>query len=318
MPARKLTVMLFLVNGLQLLLGAVIIIALHLELIECSENLLILSLGLVFLSGLLQMIGTLFVYKRKDRSYAENIKNLENLNIRLREQRHDYLNQIQIVHGLLELEEYESAREYLQPVFKDIIKVNRALRTVHPAVNALLQAKMEEAERQKIDFYLEVSTQLKQLPLEPWEFCKILANLIDNAITAVIRKQSASEEIKNSDDENRIAVRPTETEKWIRLRMEERSDGYHIIIENNGPEIPKQQQKLIFNRGFTTKKGEGHGQGLAIVSSIIKEVNGSITVESSGESTSFSVRIPKNMPKTDRKRDIVKNAVTVKRKKTTG
>lgn len=82
------------------------------------------------------------------------MKNLENQNSKLREQRHDYLNQLQIVYGLLELEEYTEARDYLDPVFKDIMKVNRALKTSQPAVNALLQAKMDEAESQDIDFVL--------------------------------------------------------------------------------------------------------------------------------------------------------------------
>ena len=54
-----------------------------------------------------------------------------------------------------------------------------------PAVNALLQAKLEAAERLGIDLYLEVATQLAELPMEPWELCKVLANLIDNAMTAV-------------------------------------------------------------------------------------------------------------------------------------
>lgn len=307
MPIRKFTIMLFCVNGLQLFFGAVLLVGLHLNSIEMSESLLIVSLGLVFLSSLFLMIGTLSVYKKQYNDCSEHIKNVENLNIRLREQRHDYLNQIQIVYGLLELEEYESAREYLQPVFKDIMKVNRALRTAHPAVNALLQAKMEEAERQQIDFYLEVSTQLKQLSVEPWEFCKILANLIDNAVTAVLREDF-------SNGENNTRLQQQKKEKWIRLRMEERPDGYCILIENNGPEIPKQQQKLIFHRGFTTKKGEGHGQGLAIVSSILKEVNGSIVVESSEEETAFLVQIPKK----EKSVDIGKTTVSVKRKKMTG
>ena len=315
MSIRKFTVMLFLVNGLQLFLGAVILLALQFHFIEFSENLLILSLSLVFLSSLFLMTGTLSVYKKQQKAYQENIKNLENLNIRLREQRHDYLNQIQIVHGLLELEEYESAREYLQPVFKDIMKVNRALRTSHPAVNALLQAKMDEAEQQNIDFYLEVSTQLTCLPMEPWEFCKILANLIDNAITAAGNEMKQEECMRNTaDTETQRDDRSTEPEKWIRLRMEERPDGYHIMIENNGPEIPEQQQKLIFTRGFTTKKGEGHGQGLAIVASLLKEVNGSIQVESSPEETSFWIRIPKK----EKAADAGKNLMSVKRRKVTG
>ena len=112
------------------------------------------------------------------------IRNLEDFNTKLREQRHDYLNQLQIVHGLLELDEFEEAKNYLQPVFRDIMKVNQALKTSQPAVNALLRAKMEAAEQQGVDLYVEIATQLNRLPLEPWEFCKILANLIDNAVTA--------------------------------------------------------------------------------------------------------------------------------------
>ena len=304
MSVRKLSVMLFLITGLQLLLGAVLLIGLQLDIIEFSETLLVLSFGLVFFSSLLLLAGIVLLLHFQQSSYRENLKYLEDLNIKLREQRHDYLNQIQIVYGLLELDEYESAREYLRPVFKDIMKVNRALRTAHPAVNALLQAKMDEAEQQQIDFYVEISTQLKNLPMEPWEFCKILANLIDNAITAAgsqnNRIGTSEEGAASTENIEKFA------EAWIRLRIEEKPDHYHILIENNGPEIPKQYQKLIFTRGFTTKKEEGHGQGLAIVSSLIKEAGGTILLDSSSEETSFSLEIPK------------REVLSVKQKKTTG
>ena len=70
------------------------------------------------------------------------MKNLENLNLKLRAQRHDYMNHLQVIYGLLELGEYEDAREYMEPVFKDITRVTRAMKTSQPAVNALLQAKI--------------------------------------------------------------------------------------------------------------------------------------------------------------------------------
>ncbi len=275
MSVRKPASMLFLVNGLQLFLGAGLLLGLWNHMLEYSEMLLDLAVGLILLSGLLSLAGLFIVLRylentrRKDR---ENLENLENLNRRLREQRHDYLNQVQIVYGLLELGEFEEARAYLRPVFKDIMKLGRALKTSEPAVNALLQAKMESAGLQGIDFYLEVATQLNQLPVEAWEFCKILANLIDNAITAAAQREG---------------------ERWVRLRMEELPSRYRIAVENNGPRIPESQRKLIFGQGYTTKKGEGHGMGLSIVEAALKRAGGTMEVESDEEQTSFTFTLPK-------------------------
>lgn len=276
MPIRKLARMLFLVNGLQLLLGAGILLGLYTKTIEYSEEILYLSVSFVLLSSLLSIAGLFSVLRYQNKSFEQSMENLERLNVKLREQRHDYLNQIQVVYGLLELEEYQEARNYLRPVFKDILKVNQALRTAQPAVNALLQAKLEAAEKQGIDFYLEVGTQLKELQIEPWELCKVLANLIDNAAAA---------------------VGLIEGERRITLRLEEDRDTYRILVQNNGPAIPPERQKLIFARGYTTKKEEGHGMGLAIVTEVLKEAGGSICLTSEEEETTFSVVLPKQKSK---------------------
>lgn len=272
MSVRKLSRMLFLVNGMQILLGAGIIVGLQFHLIEYSESLLYMSIGLVLLGSVLSMGGLASATRYQRSICEESIRNLEDFNTKLREQRHDYLNQIQIVYGLLELDEFEEARDYLRPVFRDIMKVNHAMKTSQPAVNALLRAKMEEAQRLKIDFYVEIATQLNQLPLEPWELCKILANLIDNALTAVEKNEG---------------------ERKVLLRLKETSGEYRGCVQNNGPVIPEAQQKLIFGKGYTTKKGEGHGMGLAIVSSVLKQAGGSIRVTSLEGETAFSFCFPK-------------------------
>lgn len=274
MTLRKLAKMLFAINGMQFLLCVGILVGLWNHLIEQTDFVLDLAMGLMLLSSLLTIGGLFSVTRYQNQSYKESMKNLEALNSKLREQRHDYLNQLQVVYGLLELGEYEDAREYMRPVFKDIMKVNRALKTAQPAVNALLQAKMETAEKQGIDFYLEVGTQLSALDMEPWELCKVLGNLIDNAVTAVLE---------------------TDGEKRISMEMREAKEFYKISVRNNGPAIPVQAQKQIFNQGFTTKKEEGHGMGLAIVSSILKEAKGRIELQSDDNETVFSITIPKSL-----------------------
>ncbi len=242
MTIRKLARMLFLVNGIQFLLGAGILLGLWRRVFDQSDLVLPLALGLMLLSSVLSISGLFSVTRYQNESYRESMKNLENLNSRLREQRHDYLNQIQIVYGLLELEEYEEARDYLRPVFKDIMKVNKALKTAQPAVNALLQAKLETAEKQGIDFYLEVATQLSGLAMEPWELCKVLGNLIDNAVTAVAG---------------------LEGERRITLEIREARETYRLIVRNNGPDIPEQHRSLIFQPGIHHEKRRGtrHGPG---------------------------------------------------------
>ncbi|MDO5423817.1 MAG: ATP-binding protein [Eubacteriales bacterium] len=283
MSVRKLSAMLFLVNGMQFLLGAGMLIGLQSNAIGYSEMVVDLAMGLVLLSSILSIAGLFSVTRYQKLSYQKSMENLENLNTKLREQRHDYINQLQVVYGLLELEEYTDALEYLRPVYRDILKVNRALKTAQPAVNALLQAKMDEAEQHGIIFSLDIATQLKGLKTEPWELCKILANLIDNAITA---------------------VKPLEGERKITLRMAEQDGRYQFAVSNNGPEIPKQQQKLIFRKGYTTKKEEGHGMGLSIVSSVLKEAGGEIHLGSTPEETVFSFSLPvSSSSKTDKLRE---------------
>lgn len=271
MTIRKLFIVLFAINGMEFLLGCILLGGIWDRTAQPGDVILFLAMGAMLFGGILTAGGLFFISRYQYRSYRESVENLEKLNGRLREQRHDYLNQMQIVYGLLELEEYEDAREYLRPVFKDVMKVNRALKTAQPAVNALLQAKMEMAEKQGIDFYLDVGTQLSALAMEPWELCKVLGNLIDNGMTAVCG---------------------LEGERRLSLDIRESGKEYFFIIRNNGPKIPEQHQKLIFNQGFTTR-GEGHGMGLFIVAAVLKEAGGRVEFVSEEEETSFTVTVPK-------------------------
>ena len=98
----------------------------------------------------------------------ENIDNLCKLNDKLRMDRHDYLNHLQIVYGLMELEEYEEMNAYLRKFYKELLKTGKAVKTSKPAINALLAAKSAEAEAKGIEFLIEVKSDLKKLGIEDW------------------------------------------------------------------------------------------------------------------------------------------------------
>lgn len=272
MNIKKTVKALLIINGLQFMAAFLLWLVIGTQILGQVTPAIYLTIGIMLISSFLTLMGLSIASRYQNDSYRESMANLENLNLKLRAQRHDYMNHLQVIYGLLELGEYEDAREYMAPVFKDIIKVTRVLKTSQPAVNALLQAKMESAEKKGIDMFVEVGTPLKEIPLEPWELCKVLSNLIDNGITALEEKEG---------------------EKQLVVEIRQESENYCFRIRNNGPVIPKEQQALIFKQGFSTKKEEGHGTGLAIVSGIVKDAKGSINLVSDAEETCFEVRLPR-------------------------
>lgn len=272
MNIKKTVRALLIINGLQFIAAFLLWIVIGTQILGQVSPAVYLTIGIMLLSSFLTLAGLSIASRYQNDSYRESMSNLENLNLKLRAQRHDYMNHLQVIYGLLELGEYEDAREYMEPVFKDIIKVTRALKTSQPAVNALLQAKMESAEKKGIDMFVEVKTPLKEIPLEPWELCKVLSNLIDNGFTALGDKEG---------------------EKSLMVEIRQEGDNYFFRIRNNGPAIPMEQQALIFKQGFTTKKEEGHGMGLAIVSEIVRETKGCMTLSSDDQETCFEVCLPR-------------------------
>lgn len=273
MSIKKMVLTLLTINVLQFFVGLVIWVSIGFTVLSKGNIYIYLSVGLMLFSSLITIFGLYFASRYKNDNLEESINNLEELNTKLRSQRHDYLNHFQVIYGLMELNEYEEAKKYIEPVFKDIMKVSKALKTAQPAVNALLQAKIELAEKNNIDLFLEIRSELKNIPIEPWNLCKVLANIIDNSMTALATK------IKD---------------KQINIEIGEDKINYTFLISNNGPKIPENQIDEIFKQGYSTKNEQGHGMGLFIVAKIIHEASGRISVESKDDKTSFIIELPKN------------------------
>lgn len=241
---------------------------------DTSLYLILCVILVVILAGCIVILAKNYIkLLGSNDALRESIDNLCSLNDKLRMDRHDYLNHLQIVYGLMELEEYDEMNSYLRKVYKELLKTGKAVKTSKPAINALLAAKLSESEAKQISFLIEVKSDLKNLDIEDWELCKILSNLIDNAIKV----------LEDSDT----------AEKKIRINITETPERYIFSVENNGPEIPLENRERIFKKGFTTKTGDGHGMGLAIVSEILADNNGDIRLKSNEEETVFTVSFSK-------------------------
>lgn len=196
----------------------------------------------------------------------ESLNQVEKLNITLRGQRHDFMNHLQVVYGLMDMDEYASAKEYIEKVFNDIQKVNKVLKTASPAVNALLQAKLIFAEKRGININMVITSQLKDLKIPDWEFCRVLGNIIDNAIYALM---------------------DVVEDKKIEFFLYENIKSYGFVIKNNGPKIDEKIINKIFEPGFSTKGERGDGMGLAITKEVLLQYGGDIEVISNASETEF-------------------------------
>ncbi|WP_255315566.1 ATP-binding protein [Trueperella pecoris] len=108
----------------------------------------------------------------------------------------------------------------------------------------------------------------------PGQLSQVWTNLITNAAEAMAEQADA-----------RITIRTGYT------------DAKHIVVAvtDNGPGIPPDVQRNMFEPRFTTKNGQvrfGMGIGLSVVRSIVSRHGGSIDVDSSPAGTTFCVILP--------------------------
>ena len=104
--------------------------------------------------------------------------------------------------------------------------------------------------------------------LDPFEFRRVLINVIQNALQAMEGKGKLDIQVENLGDTARIRVSDT------------------------GPGISAGNREKIFNPFFTTKRG-GTGLGLAISHRIVAGHGGTLSFESAeGKGTTFVIQIP--------------------------
>jgi len=125
---------------------------------------------------------------------------------------------------------------------------------------------------------VNLETNLGQLPVinaNMGEMVQVWLNLIKNGIEALDTAKSAEPKIKveSSHEKNSIIVE----------------------ISDNGPGIPQELQKAIFEPDVTTKKtgmSFGLGLGLAIVKRIISSYHGKVKLSSSASGSTFKISLP--------------------------
>lgn len=216
------------------------------------------------------VLSKLAAYQEQEAQMREVLDGEQALIRQLRTQRHDFINHLQVVYALIQMKDYDQAENYVEQMYSDIQSVGQQMRTKCAAVNALLAAKSVQAEKRGVRMSMTIRTDLEVLPIQEWEVCRILANLLDNAMDAVAD-----------------ALEPV-----VELTLWEDVLGLHLKVFNNGTPIPEELEETIYQPGFTTKGERGTGMGLYIVKSTVEDHGGSIELNSRQEGTTFTLYLP--------------------------
>ena len=204
-----------------------------------------------------QVIGVLINFRNltEIQALAEELTGVKKMAWSLRAQNHEFMNKLHTIAGLIQLEEYDEALQFISAVAKSRDKISSILtRSIKdPAVLAILLSKYNKAEECHVKFRIDETSDLTRLPeyMTSEEIVSIVGNLVENSLEAV-----------PSDGRGRITVRIAEDAQMLLIQ-----------VKDNGPGIPEALRDSIFEQGFTTKEGQ-RGDGLYNVKKIIEDAKG--------------------------------------------
>ncbi|RHW35862.1 GHKL domain-containing protein [Lysinibacillus yapensis] len=188
--------------------------------------------------------------------------------------RHDYLNHIQVIQGLLAIGNIDKAKEYIDSLSNEVLLIESINPEIeHPGLAILLKSKKVAAQNQQIQMKTDVANDSFH-HITSTDLIKILSNLIDNAMEATMELP--------------------ESQRNVSILCDKMEDCYLFEVKNTGYKIV--DDKEIFKQGFTTKpehESKVRGQGLFIVKEVVNKYYGDIEIHSKEDGfTIATVKIP--------------------------
>ncbi|MBZ9687751.1 sensor histidine kinase [Clostridium estertheticum] len=193
------------------------------------------------------------------KNMADELTGIKKMTCALRAQNHEFMNKLHTISGLIQLEEYNEAVEYISHISKlrgevsDIL--SKRIKNTHIA--GLLLAKYNKATEAKISVEIDSNSYLDKIPenITVDEICSVIGNLIENSIEELVKFENGK----------------------ISIRLISNNEALRIRIQDNGPGINENIIDKVFKRGFTTKTGN-RGFGLSIVKQIVDYAGGDINI----------------------------------------
>ena len=229
----------------------------------------------VFLAG--RVIGAVATFRDKLQldHMDERLADIGRYVDTLRSQRHEFMNKLHLISGLIQMSEYETAKEVIEEVNEEhhnAIQYYMA-RVRDSAIVGILVGKTHLAGELGIKLTILPESYISERCPHREILVTILGNTIENAFEA----------IRLSDVKIPYPA--------VTLFMKEEAGHLIIRIRDNGPGVDPAVKDHLFEDGATTK-GKGRGFGLWLISRLIFNVGGTVTCDSSPEGTLISFSLP--------------------------
>lgn len=148
---------------------------------------------------------------------------------------------------------------------------------VKSSVNAIVREVVElaqpAAQEKRVTLTTKLDTTLPEVEIDPDGLHHACLNILANAIEA---------------------VNPLSGKVEISTRPSKKRNEVWIVVADNGPGIPPEEQLKIFQPFYSTKGQKGTGLGLAAARKLVEEVGGRITIRSEPDKgTAFAIRLPR-------------------------
>lgn len=241
-------------------------------------NLGIIIIAISGLSLVIAFVAMRFYKQSRDKvvrvtqeTYVDEINQLFHS---IRAQRHDFLNHVQTIHSLAELQKSKELVAYTKELTGDIRIMNDIINIGNPAIAALVRSKISQAESFKIKLScVFTGLDMKDMGVKTLDVNRMLGNLIDNAFDEVL---------KYDEEKRHVTLVGNQSEDYLEFTVTNTCEGAEGVIV-----------KPLFDSGYSTKQQEHQGLGLSIVKSIAKQYKGDVfvTAEPNGQLT-FMVKIP--------------------------
>ncbi|MFF3500000.1 ATP-binding protein [Streptomyces sp. NPDC003247] len=194
----------------------------------------------------------------------------------LRAQDHEHANRMHTVLGLLELEMYDDAVEFVGEVVGDHRATAEQVteKIADPLLAALLVGKATVAAERGVALRISDGTLLPDRLVDPRGLVTVVGNLVDNALDAVAGTPHA------------------------RVEVELRAEGGTAVlrVRDTGPGVPAEHRESVFTEGWSTKEPPAHGGrgiGLSLVRRLAERQGGSARVgPARGGGAEFTVVLP--------------------------
>lgn len=210
-------------------------------------------------------ICIIFIVDRQSRTEEKNIRNerellknelvysqmqlLKKEQSEFRKLKHDYMNLLTTASGFIEIGKPEKALEIIRKTSGDLAEISGTPLCSNETVNTVCYIKQESAKRLDVKLKIEIE-ETALLKIDEYDLCRLLHNIMDNAIDACSRL----------DDERTAEI-------FIDISPE----AFRVKSVNRYPEKKKAKDK-----------GGNHGNGIGIIKDIAQKYSGTYSASQDG------------------------------------